>query len=160
MAVKIGLGAAVVALFIAVLFYVKRGDHLEPTGSILKVRSIAADEQRSIVVLDLRIQNDSDIALVVRDLTLTAETADGQEVKGAVISAVDTKQVFQYYPSLGEIYNEPILQGSRIAPRQAADFMLAGRLDMSEQQFAARRKLSVTVQDRSILTFTLLEKHK
>ena len=160
MALKFALGGFVVAVLIAALFYKQRGDHLEPTGSILKLRSIAADEQRSIVVLDLRIQNDSDIAMVVRDLSLIAETKDGQELNGTLISATDTKQLFQYYPIMGEIYNDPLTSGSRIAPHQAADFMLAGRLDIPEPELANRRKLAVVVQDRSMLNFTLLEKHR
>ena len=155
---KFAIGLAIVAVLIAVVFFKQRGDHLEPTGSILKVRSIASDEQHSIVVLELRIQNDSDVAMRVRDLSMKVEMKDGHEMPGVLISKPDTKQLFTYYPALGEIYNQSLVRDTKIGAHETADFMLAGRIDLPESQLAERRTISVAVQDRTMSNVTLVEK--
>jgi hypothetical protein len=149
---------AAAALFLVFLAW-RGGDRLEPTGNILKVRSIAADEQHAIIVLDLRIVNTSNVALEVRQVSLSAEIGS-QVLEGKLVSGVDTPQLFTYYPALGEAYNPPLIAGSRIAPHETKDFMLAARLDTPEQQIGNRQKLTVSVQDRSGVTVQLLEKGK
>lgn len=153
-------GLAVVAILIGSVFYAQRGDHLAPNGKILRVRSIAADPQRSIAVLDLRIQNDSDVVAEVRNLEANMELKDGRVVEGVLIASSDAKQLFQYYPALGELYNEPLVRGSRVPAHQSVDWTLAARFDVPEQDFDSRRKLDVAVQDRSLLKFELLEKRR
>ncbi len=153
-------GLAVVAVLIASVFYAQRGDHLAPNGNILRVRSVAADPQRSIAVLDLRIQNNSNVAVEVRNLEANMELKDGRGVEGVLIASSDAKQLFQYYPALGELYNEPLVSGSRVPAHQSLDRTLAARFDVPEQEFDSRRKLGVAVQDRSMLKFELLEKRR
>ena len=157
---KFAIGVAIVAVLIAAVFFKQRGDHLEPAGTILKVRSIASDEQHSIVVLELRIQNDSDVAMRVRDVLMNVKMKDGQEMPGAIISNSDTKQLFTYYPALGEIYNPTLVRDIKISAHQTADFMLAGRIDLPEPQLSERRTISVTVQDRTMSSVTLVEKRR
>lgn len=146
------------ALFLVFLAW-RGGDRLEPAGNILKVRSIAADEQRSIVVLDLRIVNTSNVALEVRQVSVSTEVG-GQTLEGKLVSGVDTPQLFTYYPALGEAYNPPLIAGSRIAPHETKDLMLAARFDTPDQQIGSRQRLTVIVQDRSGVSVQLREKQK
>ena len=150
--------AALLLLLVAGIFYKQRGDHLEPTGKILKIRSVAADENHTVAVLELRIQNDSDVTAVVRDLVITIAPKGGNEMKGAVVSASGMKQVFEYYKELGELYNEPLVSGSRIPARQSVDWSVAARFDIPQSEFERRGSLALTVQDRSLLKFTVSEK--
>lgn len=150
--------AALLLLLVAGIFYKQRGDHLEPIGKILKVRSVPADENHTVAVLDLRIQNDSDVPLVIRDLFITIAPKGGDDLKGAVVSASGTKQVFEYYKDLGELYNEPLVSGSRIQAHQSADWSVVARFDVPQSEFDRRGSLALTVQDRSLLKFTISEK--
>jgi len=158
--IALGGGLAIAALLFGGVVYWRGTDQVAPAGQILKVRSVPADEQHSLVVLDLRIANNSDVALEARQITIVLATKDGTKLKGTLVSGVDSKQLFSYYPALGEAYNEPLIAGSRISPHGTADFMLAARVDVPEQDLSARRELSVSVQDRTGAVAELLEKRK
>ncbi len=150
----------VAALLFGGVMYWRGSDQVAPAGQILKVRSVAADDQRSLVVLDVRIANNSDVALEARQVTLKLETKDGNHLEGTLVSGVDSRQLFSYYPALGEAYNEPLIAGSRIPPHKSVDFMVAARLDIPEPELSSRRKLSLLVQDRSGAVAELLEKRR
>ncbi len=153
-------GLAVAVLIIGGVLSWRSGDRLEPTGQILKLRSAPVDEQHCLVVLDLRLINGSNIALEIREVSVSLEDKDGVKFPGTLVSGVDTKSLFSYYPVLGEAFNAPLIANTRINPHQTVDLMLAARLDLSESDLASRRKLSVLAQDRSGATVELVEKRK
>ncbi len=150
--------AALLVLLVTGIFHLQRGDHLEPAGKILKVRSVAADDNDTVAVLDVRIKNDSDVTVVVRDLVITVSPKGGDELPGSVVSASGTKQVFEYYKELGELYNPPLVAQSSIPARRSADWAVAVRFHIPQSEFERRGSLALTVQDRSLLKFTISEK--
>jgi hypothetical protein len=140
-------GLLVVAAVIAGVFYAKQGTHLVPRGSILKIRTQAIDERNSLAVLEVRVVNDSDVKMIVRDIEVVLQTRDGHELTGAVVSGSDAKSVFKYYPQLGEQFNEPLLEQDRLQPHQTIDRMLAARFEAPESSVQERKKITVRVQD-------------
>jgi len=153
-------GLAAAALLIGGVLAWRGGDRLDPTGQILKLRSAPVDDQRCLIVLDLRLTNGSNIALEIREVSLSVQNKEGATLQGTLVSGVDSKSLFTYYPVLGEAYNPPLIANTRIAPHQTVDLMLAARLDMPESELASRRKLSVMAQDRSGINIELLEKRR
>lgn len=140
-------GLLVVALAIGAVFYAKKGTHLEPRGSILKVRTQAIDDQNSVAVLEVRLVNDSDVQMIVRQVEVNLETKEGHELPGAIVAASDAKSIFKYYPRLGEQYNEPLMAQDRLRPHETVDRMLAVRFEAPEASLQERKKLTVRVQD-------------
>jgi hypothetical protein len=142
-----GAGLVVIAIAVAWIFYIQRGAHIEPTGKILKVRTLSLDENSSVAVIDFRMVNSSDYGIVVREVAVTLEDTKGRTADGMVVSEMDAKRLFEYYPVLGQKYNDTLIIRDRVGPRQAVDRMIAARFEMPLAQLDARKKLAVRVED-------------
>lgn len=140
-------GLGIIAIVVAGILYMQRGAHLAPAGSIQKVRTQPMDENSSVAVIDFRIENGSDYGLIVRQVSVTMEAKDGKIYEGAVASAVDTRNLFQYFPLLGQQYNDTMVSRDKIQPHQKIDRMVAARFGFPEKQLEDRRKLTVIVED-------------
>jgi hypothetical protein len=156
--VPFGVGVVVVLAAIAGVFYVQRGAHIELKGQILKVRTQAMDAASSVAVVDFRFANPADYTFVVRKVDVLLEDKDGKVQEGTAISEVDAKNLFHYYPLLGEKYNDSLLMRARIAPHQSMDRMAAVRFEVPEEQLQARKKLAVRIEDVDGAVSELAEK--
>ena len=115
----LGVGGVVVALGVAGVLWMQRGAHVELKGAILKVRTQAMDESSAVAVIDFRFVNPSDYPFVVRHVLVSAEDKDGKPLEGMVVSASDATRLFQYYPLLGQQFNETLITRTKIAPRSS-----------------------------------------
>ncbi len=125
----------------------QRGAHIEPTGKILKVRTLALDEGSSIAVVDFRVVNSSDYTVVVREVAVTVDESNGTSADGTVVSEMDARRLFQYYPVLGPKYNDSLIIRDRIKPHESLDRMIAARFEMPVARLDARKKLRLRVVD-------------
>ena len=142
-----GIGLVVIALGIAGVFYLQRGAHVELKGSVLKVRTASMDEASSVAVIDFRFVNPSDVPFVVRTVDVIMENKDGSSTKGFDVSEVDAKRLFQYYPLLGQKYNDSLVMRDKIMGRQSMDRMIATRFEDTEATIEGRKKLTVRIVD-------------
>lgn len=147
--VTFAAGLALVAALIAGVFYSKRGAHLAPNGSVLKVRTQALDDTHTLAIMEVRLANDSDVTMTVRQINLTAETKEGHQLDGTLVSGEDVKQIFSFYPALGPQYNDPLLVRDRIPGHKTIDRMVAARFDAPEAEFAGRKGITIRVEDDS-----------
>jgi hypothetical protein len=143
----VGIGIVVVAVVVAVVLYIQRGAHIELKGSIQKVRTLAMDDNSSVAILDFRFVNPSNYGFVVREVKVSLEDKQGRTLDGAVVSEMDAKRLFQYYPMLGQKYNETLLLRTKIGPRQAMDRMVAARFEIPEKLLQDRKQLRIRVED-------------
>jgi len=143
----VGIGLVVVALVLVWILYMQRGAHMELEGSIQKVRTLALDENSTAVVIDFRLRNPSDYPFVVRQTEVTLIDPSGKEQKGQDVAEVDAKLLFQYYPVLGQKYNDSLLAHTRINAGKSHDAMLAVRFEIPETLVQQRRSLKVRVED-------------
>jgi hypothetical protein len=125
----------------------QRGAHIEPQGKILKVRTQSLDENSSVAIADFRVENSSDHPVVVHELQVRAEDADGKSHEGTVVAEMDAQRLFQAYPVLGQKYNDTLKIRDRIAPHQTLDRMVAARFEVPQAQLDKRKKLAVRVKD-------------
>jgi hypothetical protein len=141
-------GLGVVGVLIFLMFSVTTGAHLRLEGKILKVRVLALPGSRaSLVMVDFRATNPSDVLLVVGSVKLRLQPAQGDPVEGQGIAKSDIASVFQYEKLLGPKYNDVLASQDRIAPHQAGDHMAGARFEMPEAAVNARRSLSVVIED-------------
>lgn len=143
----VGIGLVVVAIAIAWVFYIQRGAHVELIGSIQKVRTLSLDENSSAAFLDFRIANPSDYPFIVRKVEATLVDPSGNTIEGLSISEVDARRLFEYFPALGQKYNDSLIIKTKIAPHQSMDRMLAVRFDMPEKQLQARKQLRIRIEE-------------
>src|SRR5579883_2707540 len=97
----LGIGLAVVAIVVGISFYGNKGAHLELTGGILKVRTFEMNPNATLVMLDFRAENPSDVPFVVNTVEIELTPATGEPVVGMSISKPDIENVFKYEKFLG-----------------------------------------------------------
>jgi hypothetical protein len=141
------VGLAVIAIAVAWIFYMQRGAHIEPAGRVLKVRTLGFEDNSSVAVVDFRVVNSSDYQVIVRDVTVTADVADGRIAEGSVISEADAQRLFQYYPILGQKYNDSLIMRTHIRPHESMDRMIVARFEVPQSMLDARKAMRVRIED-------------
>jgi hypothetical protein len=140
-------GLLVVAAGIGGVFYMQRGAHVELKGGVLKVRTQAMDEKSSVAVIDFRFVNPSNYPFVVKEVTVSIVDKDGKTLEGQPVSELDARRLFQYYPQLGQKYNDSLMMRDKIMGRQSMDRMIATRFEETEATLESRKKLTVRIVD-------------
>ncbi len=141
------IGLAIVAVGIAFVLYLTRGAHMRLEGTVQLVRVQAIDDRSCVVVADFRFVNPADYPFVVRDAELLLEDADGKILKGMAIGETDAQRLFQYYPLLGQKYNESLILRDRIEPGQKLDRMIATRFEFPAATAELRRRVIIRVEE-------------
>src|SRR5437763_1240270 len=126
-AAAFGIGLAIIALAVGGIFFMQRGDKIELPGKILKVRTAPLDEDSSIVVIDFRITNPSDVQFEVRTVTVEMDDQAGKSYQGQATSEMDAKSLFEGLPVLGQKYNKTLVMRERIGAHVSQDRMIAAR---------------------------------
>lgn len=141
-------GLAVVSGLLFTLFTGTKGAHLRLEGRVLKVRVLAlSGSAASLVMVDFRVTNPSDVPFVVSSVKIRMQPADGESTVSTTISKPDIDNVFQYAKLLGPKYNEVLSIRDRIAPRQNADRMVGARFEMLEAAVNARKSIELEIED-------------
>jgi hypothetical protein len=140
-------GIGVVAVAVTGVFFMQRGAHLEIQGTILKVRTLSADENSSVALIDFRCTNAADYPWVVRSVEVSLTDAQGNPLEGSTVSDADATRLFEYFPLMGQKFNDSLVARTKIPARHTIDRMIAARFEISEKALQARRSLRVRVED-------------
>jgi hypothetical protein len=151
-------GLVVGAIGVAVLLLSTKGGHLELTGQILKVRVLSLNPNASLVMVDFRVANPSDVRFVVRSAGMVLTPQSGEPVEGAFISKADVENVFKYEKLLGPKYNDVLSIKDPIAARQTLDRMIGARFELPESAIEARKNLRVHIEDLDGTEADIVEK--
>jgi hypothetical protein len=139
------IGLVLIGVAVAWIFYIQRGAHMELTGQVLKVRTLATDENSSVALIDFRITNVADYPWMVRSVEVSVIDGQGYLVEGSTISDMDAARLFDYFPLLGKKYNESLIMRARIRPHQTIDRMAGVRFEVPEVQIRNRKSLRIHV---------------
>lgn len=156
--VPIAIGLAVVGVVVAGILYMQRGAHIEPAGSVLKIRTHDLDSASSVAFVDFRVINASDYTLVIRQVQVSIEGRDGKTHEGTPVSAADADNVLQYLPMLGHRYNPYLLMRDKIPARSRVDRTAAARFDIPVTDLDARKNLAIRVEEVDGATAVIHEK--
>jgi hypothetical protein len=145
----ITFGAAVVVIGALIWFGFAKtaGNHLAPTGSIGKVRTIKAADDVTFMVIDFKVKNDSDRDMVVRSVESQVDTADGGTIMGNGVAATDIRSAFRSYPLLGEQYNPILKERDTIPAHQEVDRMVGLRFDAPAEKVESRKRVVLRLED-------------
>ena len=141
------VGVAVLGAAVAWVFHAQRGAHLVLQGSVSKVRTVATDENGSVAIVDFRFANVADYRWVIRKVDVSVTDAQGHTVPGSTVSEVDAARLFEYFPLLGQKYNDSLVARARLEPHQTVDRMIAAKFDIPEAQLQTRKGLSIRIED-------------
>jgi hypothetical protein len=146
-AIFFGVGVVVIAAAIFMVLTSTKGSHLVLNGKILKIRTGALSGEDSIAVLDLRLENPSDVPFIVRQVEVTLEKKDGGMAEGLVVSRGDLKQLFKFNRFLGDQYNDALTIKDQVAPHATIDRMVAARFEVKNQDLENAKAIHVSIQD-------------
>ena len=141
------LGLAVVGALIFTVFTTTEGAHLRLEGKILKVRVLPLGGDASLVVLDFRATNPSNVPFVANSVTRHLDPATGDAVDGRTASKVNIENIFKYEKLLGPKYNAVLSLQDRIAPHQTADLMAGARFELPEAAIDSRKMIRLRLED-------------
>ena len=140
----LGIGLAVVGVVIVLTLFGTRGAHLSLTGNVLKVRTMATDENNTLAVVDFRVHNTAtETPFVIKDAIVTVTTADGKDVEGMTVARRDMDRIFDAYKLIGPKYNQSLIPSDRVGGAQTIDRMIASAFPLKESAVEKRRNLRV-----------------
>jgi len=114
----------------------------------LKVRVLALPgSAASIVVVDFRVTNPSNVPFVVNSVTLHLEPAKGDAADGNTISKSDIDNMFRYEKLLGPKYNDTLSLQDRIPAHKTADLMTGARFELPESVVNGRKSIRLRIED-------------
>lgn len=158
--VFLGAGLAAVAAIIGFTLYTTRGAHMELKGEILKVREIPLEQNSVLAVIDFRVSNPADYPYVVRTADVIVEKSGGGTADVMPVSKPDMDRVFEQAKLIGPKYNDILSIRDRIPPHQTVDRMVAARVELSEDAFAARKGLRLHIEEVDGVVTDINEKKK
>src|ERR1035438_3902888 len=93
--ITFAVAVAVIAGLVWFGFENTKGNHLAPTGSIGKVRTIKAADDVTFMVIDFKVKNDSDVDMIVRSIEPSIDAMDGSSITGSGVAGADVKNAFK-----------------------------------------------------------------
>ena len=151
------IGLLVIGAAVWAVLYKQQGAHIDPKGSILKVRTLKLDDNSSAAVAEVRLTNDADYPLVVRTIEMSAVTGKG-DVPGNIVAEMDVKELFKYYPLLGEQYNPVLKAREKVPPHSSIDREVCAQFTIPVDELDQRKDLIVRVEDITGPTAEMHEK--
>jgi hypothetical protein len=141
------LGLVLVGAGLAWVYYAQRGARLVLQGSVSKVRTVATDDNSSVAIVDFRFVNVADYLWMVRKVDVSVTDAQGFTVPGSTVSELDASRLFEYFPLLGQKFNDSLVARARLEPHQTVDRMIAAKFEIPEAQLQARKGLRIRIED-------------
>ena len=147
LAIFLGIGLVIAGVAAALIFMKHVSSHLEVKGEILKIRADKIDEANCVAILDIRLENVSDVAFTVRTITVMLENAAGEKSEGETLSRKAIPELLSYNKFLGQLYNDTISATDTIKPREKMDRSLVVRFDVPLDTFNKAKQIRLTIED-------------
>lgn len=109
------------------------------------VQSAGRPFDQVLVFAELRIHNQSDKPIIIRDMLTNATFEDGPHSSYAATS-IDYDRIFIAYPELKNFHGAPLLRDTVIPPGQVVDGMIVSSFHVSKEQWVAHKDLNFTIQ--------------
>jgi predicted short-subunit dehydrogenase-like oxidoreductase (DUF2520 family) len=152
------IAVLIVGAVVGGILFSTRQNRVELTGSVLRVRSHAVDNENTIVLADIRVSNPSTQQFVVKEVQVLLEEHQGSPIPGDTFSETDAQRLFTYYPVLGKKYNPNLMIRQKINPGETMDRMISVRFSGSEDRVQKRKGLRIVVTDADGAKTEIVEK--
>ena len=156
-AAAFAIGLVVVAAAVGGVLLMQRGAQLNLPGRIVRVRTLDSSPTSSLALIDIEFTNTSDYMLVVRQVAVTLENAQGEMFDGAVASAGDAKRVFDVSGSLGS-FEPPLGGGAKILPHSNERHTLVAQFSGPEDVLKSRKRFVVRIDEVDGKSFEYAER--
>ena len=138
------LGAAVLA---GIFYFYNRGATPRLSGEITEVRTLAMERNASVALVNFRAENVSDRDVVVADREVEVVLPDGARYVGLLISSPDLKGLFDFFPILGGMKDEPLLPRREVPPGETIRGLVGARFDIPKHLLDGRERITLWIAD-------------
>lgn len=153
----LAVGLVAVGIAVSAIWSGTKGNHLDLTGKILKVRSIALEGGTSLVVVDFRVTNPSDVPLVIREVSLKLLGYNKESLDGVEVSRGDVDTMFKEMPLIGVKYNDVLAPPETIQPGKTIDRMAEASFPEAETAVEVRKAVILHIEDVDGAGFDIAE---
>jgi hypothetical protein len=153
----LGVGLVAVGIAVAAIWTGTKGAHLDLTGKIVRVRSIPLQGETSLVVVDFRVTNPSEVPLVIREVSLKMEFYGKQPVGGIEVSKSDVDTMFTEFPSIGPKYSDVLAPPETVEPGKTIYRMAEATFGMSQAAIEVRKAVILHIEDVDGAGFDIVE---
>jgi hypothetical protein len=136
------IAVIIVVIAISSILYSTKGNKVQLTGTMLRVRTHSVDAENTVVFADIRVTNPSTQQFVVQDVDVFVD-----DLKGDSFSETDAQRLFEYYPVLGKKYNPNLMVRQKINPGESIDRMVTVRFGATDERIRDRKALRIVITD-------------
>ena len=153
-----GIAIALVALALGFGYFASSDARLQLTGEILKIRTLELTPDSTLVMLDFRVRNESNVTFQLREAQIFWTPEKGEEAEALTVARPDLDRILQYSKLAGPKYNEVLVMKEKIGGKAMIDRMSAATVPVGEADFEKRKALKLRLTDLDGQSFELLMK--
>ncbi|MEZ5360878.1 MAG: hypothetical protein R2748_00705 [Bryobacterales bacterium] len=116
-------------------------------GEITEVRTLTVEPEASVALVNFKAENITRNNFVANGRQLEIIDSAGQTHRGTTVNTVDLKDLFQYFPELGGMKDEPFGAQSEIPSGETVRGLIAARFEVSKEALDNRQALLIRVTD-------------
>ena len=110
-------------------------------GEITEVRTLGMDASSSVAIINFEALNASNYELSIAQREMAVVDATGNLLEGRILSVFDIQQLFNYFPALGGMNDEPLLDKQFLATGQTIRGLAAARFEIPKHELDTRQEI-------------------
>lgn len=143
-AVPVVIALTVVAVVVGVIAFVERSKPVAQGGIDAVYASQPANMSNTMVLLQVSVSDVGDKALYIKSISANLKTDQGDQSDDAAAPS-DYDRYFEAYPDLRQHATQPLTVETKIMPGGEQKGTVLVAFPVTQQQFDARKDLSVTI---------------
>ena len=140
-----GLLGAVVVTALIIAYNWRATPRLE--GQITEVRTLGMDASSSVAIVNFEASNSSSYELSINRREMAIVDQAGNPREGRILSVFDIRQLFQYFPALGGMRDEPLIDNKHLAPGESVRGLVAARFEIPKHELDMRQEIVMRTMD-------------
>ena len=110
-------------------------------GVITDVRTLGMDTSSSVAIINFKASNASNYEVSINRREVAVILRSGDLLEGRILSVFDIRQLFQYFPALGGMRDEPLIDDRHLAPGELVRGLVAARFEIPKNDLDDRREI-------------------
>ena len=110
-------------------------------GRITEVRTLGMDDRSSVAIINFEASNASNYEISVTRREMAVVDENGTLLEGRILSVFDIQQLFNYFPALGGMKDEPLLDEQFLAPGERVRGLSAARFEIPKHELDVRQEI-------------------
>ncbi len=117
------------------------------SGEITQVRTLGMDDSSSVAIVNIEATNNSNYELSINYRQVDVIDSEGSLLEGRILSVFDIQQLFKYYPALGGMGDEPLVDDRQLASGESVRGLVAARFEIPKHELDLHKELIFRTMD-------------